>query len=1176
MNPESRFLLRFEQILSSLRRYQARLGLALTALAASTCLGGLAWLDFRLELPRPTRALGLALGLAGTMLVIARHLVGPIRWWTGQRTAVEIEQRFPQLGQRIRTVVQYGGRPVEVVLSEGVAPSLLEALEGETEARVTPLSLGQVVPWRRAYLASGLALIPITLLIVLAARSHDWRVAIARAVLVDRPYTTIQVNPGDVLVDQGADVPVEVVLEGRPRKSVVLETRPAGGKPDAWKGQPLDGPASALRARVEKVKDPVEYRVVAGPASSGSYQIKVRYPLAIKAFEVLVTPPAYTRIKPSKTKGGDIQGFEGSVAKIQVAFDAPTDHAALEMVAPSAKGQPPTVIPLAREGDAMVATVALTRNLDYKVVATTVDGRSLPKNKYRIDVREDRAPRVSFDEPDESLEVHPIAEVLHRARVADDIGLARAGIVFRFNDGDEKTLSLQDFATPEGQKLRRAGTLEGTLLLETLAATPQDSVTYYAFAEDNFPGDPHRTETDLRYIDLRSFKREYKLGQPGSEGDMDEGETSASLMELIARQRVNLNRATRLARHKPTDRAAAEDPLKVAGFEETLVNMTREFTEGIEALADARVDSLHKALDAMQAAVDALDRAKFADAPPTMAEALKHLIAARRELAEIIGDNPALAAAIRAFDRKQAQKIRKPKSKDELAEEIAAKLEELADEEDFIYASIAAGTGGVAPGGEGKKGEKPKPDAKPEDPAETKKSEPAKAEAAKGDEGEKAEGDKGKDGDKGQGGEGKDGDKGQGGEGQGGEGQGGEGKGDARGAGKDTPKGPDGMGKDDDGDGTGEPKKSDRKSAAEKQEQVGDDLKDLEDKLKKVESVSDLARARMTKASEQADKASGAFARGNTKEAGEDAKVAAGMLHELARQIKGEIQREAAQQVALARDLAQELADREANLASKSEGPAGEGEKGDKPGKGQGKGSGGPGGWEGLSDEERVDRMAEAAKTLAELLKQIQKRGDGKASEAVGEILEQGNVAEIVERSVRMGEVRGPGPKPEVAREAKELSTKLEGLAQALEILHRGIVAPQLAAMVEFDRRLAELTARLADLKTEAQVAEWQGDAAGLVRDLEKANVAGATELADALRTLGSTVSAGGWQWDAAHAHLVPTPGAYAAIQVVGARIKDEIQEMILKDLASARDEATPPMFRELVERYYEVLSRGK
>ena len=53
---------------------------------------------------------------------------------------------------------------------------------------------------------------------------------------------------------------------------------------------------------------------------------------------------------------------------------------------------------------------------------------------------------MSFEEPDEALEVHPIAEVLHRIRVGDDFGLTKAGIVFQFNNGDEQTLILKDFA----------------------------------------------------------------------------------------------------------------------------------------------------------------------------------------------------------------------------------------------------------------------------------------------------------------------------------------------------------------------------------------------------------------------------------------------------------------------------------------------------------------------------------------------------------------------------------------------------------------------------------------------------------------------------------------------------------------------------------------------------------
>ena len=43
---------------------------------------------------------------------------------------------------------------------------------------------------------------------------------------------------------------------------------------------------------------------------------------------------------------------------------------------------------------------------------------------------------------------------------------------------------------------------------------------------------------------------------------------------------------------------------------------------------------------------------------------------------------------MRSFDRMQAQKIRKPKKDEEEAEEIAEQIEELAQDEDFVYATL--------------------------------------------------------------------------------------------------------------------------------------------------------------------------------------------------------------------------------------------------------------------------------------------------------------------------------------------------------------------------------------------------------------------------------------------------------------------------------------------------------
>ncbi len=178
-------------------------------------------------------------------------------------------------------------------------------------------------------------------------------------------------------------------------------------------------------------------------------------------------------------------------------------------------------------------------------------------------------------------------------------------------------------------------------------------------------------------------------------------------------------------------------------------------------------------------------------------------------------------------------------------------------------------------------------------------------------------------------------------------------------------------------------------------------------------------------------------------------------------------------------------------------------------------------------------------------------RDQGKAVDAVREILDGDAMAEIVERTERMGELRVGGKRPEAGKEARDLAGKLERIGQALELVHRGIVAPQLAAMVEFDRRVAALTSKLATLKTDAQITAWHRDASALIRDLEKAGIAGASELADALKDGGWNGGAAAWNWgDGPDRRLAP--GAYStALTNISTQIKDQIQDMILKDLAS-------------------------
>ena len=189
--------------------------------------------DYRLELPWNVRAAGLT-GLSIVVLaVLATRVVSPLRWWTRPRTAAEIESRFPQLGQRIRTVVQYAGLPAERIDSEGVAPSLVGALEEETEIQAQPLPLDQIVPWRRIWAVLAIAAAPLVVLLVAAAVNPEWRIALARA-LLSRPVYDACGRTGEPHGQQGESVPIKVELTGRLNRHVLLYTRPVTQPDSCW------------------------------------------------------------------------------------------------------------------------------------------------------------------------------------------------------------------------------------------------------------------------------------------------------------------------------------------------------------------------------------------------------------------------------------------------------------------------------------------------------------------------------------------------------------------------------------------------------------------------------------------------------------------------------------------------------------------------------------------------------------------------------------------------------------------------------------------------------------------------------------------------------------------------------------------------------------------------------
>jgi len=117
----------------------------------------------------------------------------------------------------------------------------------------------------------------------------------------------------------------------------------------------------------------------------------------------------------------------------------------------------------------------------------------------------------------------------------------------------------------------------------------------------------------------------------------------------------------------------------------------------------------------MLGATDSLSAGKYDTATLQQRDALKNLIEGRNRIQMTLSKNPnrQQLASLRAFDRIQQQKLRRPKTDEEEAKEVARRLEELAVREEFVYQTLDGEEQG---GSEGDSESASKPMGEPKEP----------------------------------------------------------------------------------------------------------------------------------------------------------------------------------------------------------------------------------------------------------------------------------------------------------------------------------------------------------------------------------------------------------------------------------------------------------------------------
>ena len=617
------YLAELRAALAGVRRrwMAARLMRAGARLVGGLCLGLLVVLLVDLVLvPSDIPMLVLLAGALVATAGFAVRVLWPLRERpTDRRVARFVEERCPELEDRVASAAEIGDVGTPTVFHDLVVADAVETLRGIDLRRVvTPTHLRGAA--LRGILATAVLAVILTLGIGPVSR-------VARtAWLYAFPFNVrLDVEPGDVRLVAGQPLRVWARLSGTrgaPARTLPTLTVLDGPTPRVVEMRPT---ADGYLAEFPSVDDSFVYRINAATLTSRDYRVEALVAPRVRRVDVQYAYPGFTGLAPYvEEDGGDIYGPAGTEVRLLVH----TDKAIAEGTLVLSDGRR---VPLEglRVGP-LTASFSVEVDGSYRLALTDLDGLSNPGDtEYYIRTTVDRPPDVSVLRPGGDREITPLEEVTIELRADDDYRVGALELVYTVVGQREQSLPLD---TPAS-----ARTVTGSvgLYAEDLDVVPGDFITYYARARDvGYRGQTTESRSDIFFLEVRPFDNEFEeaQGQSGMARDAEDVGRLASVQKeiIVATWRLDaLPRTTTVADDiRTVGEAQRELRDTAARAGERVLGRGREFSAGDTGLAPENA-AMARAVAAMTEAQTALVAVRTGTALPHEMEALTQLLKAQ-------------------------------------------------------------------------------------------------------------------------------------------------------------------------------------------------------------------------------------------------------------------------------------------------------------------------------------------------------------------------------------------------------------------------------------------------------------------------------------------------------------------------------------------------------------------
>lgn len=472
--------------------------------------------------------------LAGIVAVAYWWIVRPYRARVSdEQVALYLEEHEPSLNNLLVSAMtaQRRGNPDEH------SPALVAKLVDEAVRRCQEVEAGRRIeqPIVKRYslmaagaLAAALAIFafgPAYLRHGLSAM-YTWSPDLEAAA----PYR-IALTPGSGKVPRGADQLFTATLSGFEAADAVLLVRK--GDAAAFDRVPMvKNEQGVFEGMVFDVDANLEFLAEAEGVRSPTFTLEVVDLPYAQRIDLEYRFPPHTGLEPRLIEdAGDIAVLVGTEVFVTITPTMPTPAGQITL-------HESATLPLAaQEGGTLTARFVADKDGFYRVGLQGPDGTMVTASpQYVIDVLDDMAPSVAISKPGRDTSATPVEEFFVEAKADDDFGVRNLELVYSVNGGAEKKVPLY-----RGAKRLEEVTAGHTFYLEELGVQAGDAVSYYARAADNDTGGGKQATSDIYFLRIRPFGKDFKPatsmaggGGGGGGGGAEVGALSEQQRQIIA------------------------------------------------------------------------------------------------------------------------------------------------------------------------------------------------------------------------------------------------------------------------------------------------------------------------------------------------------------------------------------------------------------------------------------------------------------------------------------------------------------------------------------------------------------------------------------------------------------------------------------------------------------------